>query len=402
MRTGPRFGPHVGARLSPGFSTGLLALVAAGMIAAPAGAQSPGAGEPSFPKDTGKPGKEKPGPEKSPAKERVPGDTTDARGGLIDLRPRFERGGRIRYVMRIKSENDVAVPSLLPGLDEPERAPVRPPVGPGQPTPPGQPGEPASKEKRQKQVIAQEIGFALRTIETTPEDGSTVEMVYERVKIDIDTGDYHQSWDSEQKRDPARPGADQRNDSDLLEPIFRGLVGTKLTIRLDAAGNIKSVEGGGELALPGMQGQAGIPIDPKSIGSLFGPITSGKSGKGQYRVGERWSNVDDVNTGPMGSFRMRTEHTLRSARGGEAEVLVNGRIEPGSAAGTPGSPFQLKDARYQGKYVWDYARGQLKSMETEQETSIDSTSPGSKTDGSSMKSKTLVRVERLTGDRKPR
>lgn len=219
----------------------VLALVVAVVFAAsPAWAQAPGGGSPSFPKDS-KPDSKK--------KVREPKQEGELAGGeLVDLRPRFVRGGEIRYVMKIRSENDVAAPSLLPGgnpLDEPARPSG--PKGPTKPTGPTAPKGPKDGPGRQKQIMDQEIGFVIRTKESTPEDGNVVELVYERIKIGIDSGDYHQSWDSTQKGDPK----DQREDSDLLEPIFRGLVGAKLTIKLDVAGNIKSIDGGGELGLPG-------------------------------------------------------------------------------------------------------------------------------------------------------
>jgi hypothetical protein len=276
--------------------------------------------------------------------------------------------------MRIKSDNKVDISGLIPGV-----AP-----------------DPAKDEKERggtNQHMEQEIGFVLRVTDTSAEDGATVELVHESIKLTLKSGDTEMFYDSTA---PKRPN----DDSDLIEPFLKGIVGSKMTIRFDATGNVKDIQGGGQLGMPGAMGQLGIPADPKSIGSLFGPISTRSAGRGLYHVGERWTNDDNVDTGPLGSFRMVTQHTLKSAQAGTAEVVFNGRIEPGSESGKPGSGFQLKDSHYDGKYVWDTQRGQLKSMQSDQEIEIGAgtgpsgPTPGGITGQGGMKAKTTVTVER--------
>lgn len=341
------------------------------------------AGDPSFPKDTAppaapekKPADNKPADKKpadkqpaekpaekpkdnAPERPEVPGDPRGT-GGTIDLRPRFPVGRETRYVMRIKSDGTVDIAGLVPGLG----------------------ADPEADKDGTKQQMEQEIGFVLRVTSGTQEEGATVEMVQERIKISIKHGSDEIFYDSTAPRRP-------NDDADLIEPYIKSVVGSKLTIRFDADGNVKDIQGGGELGMPGAMGRLGIPTDAKSIGSLFGPISNRTAGRGLYRVGERWTNTDQVDTGPIGSFRMVTQHTLRSAQAGSAEVIFNGRIEPGSETGKPGSPFQVKDSRYQGKYVWDTHAGQLKSMESEQEIEI-AAGQGAK---GGMKAKTTVTVK---------
>ncbi len=358
-------------------------------------AQAPGSGDPSFPKD--KPGA--PTPTSPPSKRDAPGgpkrempsvpDDSRSLAGLVDLRPKFHKGQETRYTLKIKSDNDLGIPSMVPDMDLSRPKPPTPaPISPT-PTKPGQPAQPtAPADNSTRQVMDEEIGFVIRvTKEASQEDGATVELVYERLKVSLKHGDSEIFYDSTA---PKRPN----DDSDLMEPFFKGIVGSRIAIKFDANGNIKDIQGGDGGTMPGMMQQAGL--DPKSIGSLFGPISSSKSGKGLYKVGEKWNNVDDVDNAMIGRFRMVTEHNLRSANPLNADVYFTGRIEPGSESGRPGSPFQIKDSRYQGKYTWDTALGQLKSMESEQEITLDSAAA----QGKNLKAKTTVRVERDQGGKR--
>jgi hypothetical protein len=365
-------------------------MLACALGAAPLLAQAPGAGDPAFPRDTPPPKREKP-----PSAPSLPTTPVEpgSRMGKVDLRPRFYKGSETRYVMRVKSDNNVNMPGLLPTMPGDEPAPPKPQTpgpGKGPATPDSSPA--SGTGGGQRQAMDQEVGFVIRVIETTPEDGATVELVYERVKVSMQSGGAEIFWDSTK---PKHPNS-QLDDSELLEPLYRKMIGAKLTIRFDSAGTIKSVEGGGDLGLPGAMGQAGLPIDPKNLASLFGPVSTKTPGGGLYDIGEKWSTTDTVNTGPIGSFKMITTNELRSAMPGEADVYFSGRIEPGSAGGTPGSPFQIKDSKYQGKFKWDRLRGQLKALESEQDITIEG-GPGV---SGGMKAKSTVRIEREEPKRK--
>jgi hypothetical protein len=334
---------------------------------------------PSTPKDKPKPGAPQPGKpgEGPPPSPGSPGSDPGAPGaGTVDLRPRFRAGDETRYVMRIKSDNVVNLEGLVPVI-EPERK-----------------ADPKDEKDGTKQYMEEEIGFVLKVTSVSSDEGATVELIQERIKLTLKHGEDEFFYDSTAPRRP-------NDDSDLIEPFMKGVVGKKLTIRFDATGNIRDIQGGGELALPGAMGQLGIPADAKSIGALFGPISTRTSGRGLYRIGERWTNSDQIDTGPMGSFRMVTQHTLRSARAGAAEVVFDGRIEAGSESGKPGSGFQVRDSHYKGKYTWDTERGQLKSLQSDQEIEIGAgPANGAQGKPGGMKAKTSVTVERETTTRR--
>ncbi|MGQ0629176.1 MAG: DUF6263 family protein [Phycisphaerales bacterium] len=355
-------------RTSP---TRLSALLLTGLLAFPvaAGAQSPGAGNPDF-STPATPKEKKPG-----AKDPRPADDSGMRGEKVDLRPRFEKGEEIRYTMTVRNDSRGTISGIpgmpavpeLPDLSRPEK------------------DQPAKEDGQQ---MEQEIDFVLRVKEASAEKGATVEMVYERVRLKMTSGGSTLEFDS------AKPPAKGKEDdgADLLGPIVKGLVGTTMTLEVDSSGNITKVTGGDNLAMPGLMQQAGLVPDAKTLGPLFGPVNSKKTGSGLVGVGEKWSNVDDLSLSPFGGLKMTTEHTLRSHKANEAEVYFNGRVEPQTESGRPASPLKLSQTGYRGKFLWDTRKGQLKGMESEMEVQMDG--PGA--NGGTVYNKTFSKIERRT------
>lgn len=288
--------------------------------------------------------------------------------GKVDLRPKFEPGQTTRYVMTVTSDNTV---------------------------------KPQDKqEPEQRQTITQEFTLSVRTVKSDGESGATVEIVFDRVKVRLKTDELDLSFDSDPAKSPPPAKGPRKDEIDeamegVLRQAFQGMVGQKLTVVYDGNGNIKSVEGGGGLGLPGLMDKAGVGSPKDAVGGIFGPITTRKSGGGLVSVGEKWQNVDEVSVGPFGEFRMVTDHQLRSSRDGRAEVTFNGRVEPASAA--PGAaPVSVKGGGSRGMYVWDTRLGQLRSMTSEQQMNLEGTKGGL----GSMSSTQTVKVERVEGQRK--
>jgi hypothetical protein len=259
--------------------------------------------------------------------------------GLVDLRPKFERGVVTRYTMVVDSKTKNAVP-----------------------------GDP---KKFVESSTAQTIGLRMKVLDV--KDGeSTVELVYESMKIKAVTDGETFEFDSNAKPDPKKK-ADPLDPQALLKPIFDQIVGQTMTMTVDSDGRIKDIKGGEALGLLGqIPGGGGGAVDPKALGQLFGPISSSGQAGGKRRVGEKWTSTDDLSVSALGDFRMVTDHTLQSHSAGRAEVLVNGRAEAKSEGDAMTSPnaLKLKASRYTGKYVWDTIRGKLSSMEIEQSVSV--------------------------------
>ncbi len=284
--------------------------------------------------------------------------------GKIDLRPKFRRGQQTRYTMTIDSVTDVKSPQL-PELD-------------------------------QKQEIRQQIDLLMRVVEAGT-DGSTIELVYERVRVSFESDAFSAEYDSARgprskppaKRNPKNPkspgntdpgdsplpgdptGILDTTDDEFFAQAMQGIAGTVLTIELDGAGNILSVSGAGSL-VPG----GGMPAVGGPAGSSW--IVSSPGQSGFASVGETWSTTSSLGNTPLGNFKMVTNYTLRSATGGKAVIGISGGIEAGSAADKPGpgGGAQIRDSKYSGTCTWDLGSGQLRELRTSQSATIEGASMG--------------------------
>lgn len=300
--------------------------------------------------------------------------------GLVDLRPKWEKGAVTRYTMEVTSTNAIKDPN----------APAAPASSPAtKPAPKGKDKNAAEGTIQSK--MTQTIGLKMRVVDvgggkggkgkngdgpSAGGGGATVELVYESVKIALETPDMKMEYDSTAGNAKGKPAkkSDGLDDQDLLKPIFDKIVGTTMTLVFDENGEITEVRGGEQLNMLGSMSGMANPgaFDPKSMGSLFGPIGGSKGGMGKRKVGEKWSNTDALNVGPLGEFIMKTQHTLRSHTGGRAEMQVDGKAEAKSEGDAATSPdkIKLKNSLYRGKYIWDTKKGQLQSMELEQSVQV--------------------------------
>jgi hypothetical protein len=239
-----------------------------------------------------------------------------ARAQQVDLSPKFVKGQETKFTMETSSTSSTGV----------------------------------GKNAAETNTMKMEVRFALKVKEADPEAGSTVDLVYERVKVATTLGTGIEEFDSDK---PA-----SADGSSELAPLMRPLVGMTLTLTLDPAGNITKVTGGEGL----------MPFSPAAnlgqaagVKQLIGPVFSPKKSPGKVSVGETWENVDKLDTGMMGAFKMVTKHTLKSAAGGDARVSFTGTIEPASESPGVGG-IEIKNSRYDGEYVWDLEAGMLRTM----------------------------------------
>lgn len=295
-------------------------------------------------------------------------------GREADLRPKFRLGDDLRYVMTL--ENDGA--TEMPGIES------------------------------SKQTSNQQIEFHLKTISTDPEKGSTVELVYDSLKIHIDAGENKFEYDSKKpaggkpsapanRRSPAKgPANSSPADADpdasaaMIEAL-KPLIGTKMTLTVAPDGTITSVTGGQEISSALVGQYAGPIIDPQGVKDLFGPIFSVRSAKTSASMGEKWQHVDRLDLSLLGKLRLTTDHTLRSLSGSKATVDFRGQIELDTESGLEDQAFKLKDTRYEGSYIWDIEAGALDSMHQVQAFTLAGDMAGSSV---SIKNNGRVKIER--------
>lgn len=342
-------------------------------------------------------------PAPATAVARQPSSSPDRSGGReVDIRPKFKTGDQVRYEMSIDTTS-----TLKQGDETPDT----------------------------RQDMSQTIGLTLHVVEASA-DGATVELVYDRLRVSMETDAFKTVFDSQSpaaKSPPAtkpsnrpRPSsrtpnpqpAPARHDTDadtdeLLAQIMRPMVGTRLTIKFDGSGNITGVTGGDALTgagaiaglmgglgggLAGLSGTPGLSIPTPAPGQAAGPMSwliSGPRQSGRVRVGESWTNDDSLGGTPVGGMKMVTRHTCRSLTGDgrNANLSFSGRADSASA-GAPSSAtgFSLREATYDGDYVWDVSRGQLASLTSTLNSGIDGKVTGF---SMSLNSRTRMTVRRL-------
>lgn len=306
----------------------------------------------------------------SPASPDQP-DRAPTRAGQVDLRPRFTPGQVTRYEMVSNSRSQLSSKEV-PELD-------------------------------QKQAMKQTLRLSLKVIEAGS-DGATIELSYDAAKVTFENGEFTAEYDSTRPpaaSTPAKPAdpLDMADPSKLLETLVKGMVGSKLTFKTDAAGNITSVTGDGGVSDMsksliaavggGLAGAGGGGVSGKDAAKW---IINGPRPSGFASVGESWTNDDSLGGTPLGEFKMKTTHTLVSHRGHNASLKFTGRAEAASA-GTPSpSGFQLRHMTSDGTYQWDTERGGLEKMDADMRVAIEATLTGV---AMQHESTTTVSVKRL-------
>ena len=312
----------------------------------------------------------------------------ESRGQEVDLRPKFEQGQVVRY----KLEQNSSTKSIAD----------------------------RDKAKNMSSQMDQTIWIAMRTMRIDVAGVATVEVSYERVSMSIDSDDFRGSYDTAQPAvttpstpaSPASPSSprikspstpatptknpDERENAEMLAMVLRPMLEAKLTLKIDAAGNIISATGGSEMSPMSSLGlDAAKGLSSKSGAGLLGPIFTAKKPSGRARIGESWTNEDTLDASALGSMKMRTTHTLRSASGGVANIDVSGLIDKTSESVS--GPVQIKDSSFSGRYRWDTTKGQLEAMDINQSVGMETAIEGLML---SSTQKARTRLTRLPNDAK--
>ena len=351
------------------------------------------AGDPFAPGPAGTPGST-PNPASAPPgtvpRDARPDDARAPQGAdqTIDLRPKYRAGEQLRYVMQLDSRNRVQ--PVTPSKDRAE-----------------------DEELTTDQQQNQRVGLLIRVVEAGPE-GAKLQLVYESIRLSLDLPGGRAEFDSTRPRTPASPASQpatrpappspgapaqppiDEDMSKLLEQLISPMVGTTLDLTTDASGNITKVSGGDALSgagafadllksltqggaaggpagtggaggIPGLSGMPGMPGMPGASAPGGNWLTGSSGASVPRRVGESWTNTDALGSTPAGPMNMVTTHTLRSASGNSATVTFQGRAT--GTGSSSGSRTQTEGSQYTGQYVWDTRAGQLKTMQSEMNTS---------------------------------
>lgn len=283
----------------------------------------------------------------------VPPPDAGGKGGLVDLRPKFQVGRAWTLKLTNAAENTTVMPSGS-GL-------------PGDPTKPG--AEDASVSK-----VDQDFVLVFRPTAVSPEGDATVEVVFQSIAMRIESDAMTDSFDSTKPAKPAaKPTGDPLKDlaaTPMLEQTLRPLVGDTLTLTVDPHGNVTKVEGGDKFAAL-FSGPGGMPGGSGSAKGLFGSIFTTSKTRPKARVGDRWSTQDVLDLSMAGTITLNTDYSLKSARAGRATIGVDGKMQSASRNPTPGMPFVIKECSHSGECEWNTDDGFVQSMDSTQKLSID-------------------------------
>jgi hypothetical protein len=317
--------------------------------------------------------------------------------GTVDLRPKFKAGQQIRYVFDQVAKNQIKS------------------------------SDPSDNSMDQDQEQTERIGLVMKVVEAG-DDGATIQVVYESIKVTLKTPDGPAEYDSTKPKPtakspsptpstksptkpgtptikspsttPAPGGSDPLKDiadldtSGMLGLIVGPMVGSVITVKTDKNGAVTSVSGGEALGGGmGLPGGGGMVPNPTQMANWLVAGVGGPNNSGRAKVGESWTDNDSLAGTPVGSFKMVTKNTLESATGGAARVSFTGHIEPASEGAAPGtSAGQVQSAAYTGKYVWDTRGGALSEMSTNMSVTMDGGVMGAK---GRLSSDTRVQVKRV-------
>ena len=273
---------------------------------------------------------------------------------MVDLRPRFEVGKAQRFRITITSRAKAAAAS-------PRGAPA------------------ASVDTS----MSQELDISLVARSVDPQKGSTLDLIYESLKISIKTPDGEQlslDTNSKDKNDPL---------AGLLAP----LAGLKVAIEMDKDGNITSMDAGMPMdpaALLGTGANSGPSINAADlVRNLLGPVNTASKSPGQAAVGESWSTQDTIDA-PWGRMKLSTTHTLSSHRGNVATIDTRGMFALTPASATSPAPV-IRDSAYTGRTAWNTEAHMLDEMTLKQRLVVDQGTAGTSTQDMDVKVKRLGR-----------
>lgn len=179
------------------------------------------------------------------------------------------------------------------------------------------------------------------------------------------------SWDS------AAPEANKDENNPLLQG-FKPIIGAVLSVSLGADGNITTVTGNEQLG--GARSAVG-PYVQQLVGTeafklrWSGPLWI-KDGKAAAKVGESWTNTDEVATPPIGRTRVSTKNTLQSTKDGMATIEISGTTEVLPLKEGETAAGKVTASSIAGTAMWDTKAGFVRSVNLVQKTSMDVNAAG--------------------------
>jgi hypothetical protein len=208
----------------------------------------------------------------------------------------------------------------------------------------------------QEQRTRQEMTIKRTVVETSP-TGTTLDLVFERIKVVITQGRMFMLYDSAKPPEPDR--------SNVLEDAAKPMLGVPIRVRLDGSGKVVDVSGFPEPRT--VDGKVRpLIVDEEMVRNSLAPLYGMQKTPPTAKVGDRW-NFEEQLRGETGTaLVMRHQRTVESADFSGALIAATATAEIKPL--TPGAQPKLLMAEFdcKSRFQWDSTKGRLGWMVLEQ------------------------------------
>ncbi|HYE62640.1 MAG TPA: DUF6263 family protein [Phycisphaerales bacterium] len=240
-------------------------------------------------------------------------------GRVVDLRPRFTVGQQVKLNMDMNRKSTATGPAA-----------------------------PDTKEQGDVDVS---MTVVLKCTSADPEEGYSLQLSIESMRFSGEMQGEQITWDSKKQ------GKDE-----VLDAMFSSILDVDIPVTMDKNGNISDVGGGVTGAMGGKLSGGDM------FKGLFGPLTTRTSNTGEARVGDKWTNDDTMQAG-LGTVKIRTDNTLKSAGQSMATIATKGTFSLDPTSSSQG--VRLREGKLEGETKWNTADHMIESMNMKQKVMLE-------------------------------
>ena len=212
----------------------------------------------------------------------------------------------------------------------------------------------------QEQRTRQEMTIRRKVIETGP-DGTTLELVFERIKAVVTQGRMFMLYDSAKPPDPDR--------SNVLEDGIKPMIGIPMKVKLSPTNVVTEISG-----FPQPRTVDGnvrpLVVDDELIRNSLAALYGMQKQPTTAKIGDKWTVEEELPGEPGTVLAMRHRRTLEGTDGTTADIAtqVNGEIKvvkPGTTPKRLMAGFECSSTHH-----WDLAKCRLGWMVLDQRTEM--------------------------------
>jgi hypothetical protein len=229
--------------------------------------------------------------------------------------------------------------------------------------------------KKGGQLYRQE-GRMVRRVISVDDTGVTLSIMMERLHMQVSSGTEVVHYDSDFGDNPDRQ-------NDLTGPV-KMCVGRPITVKLNRAGEVVSIEGNENPEYDPNKPDAAQQQIPQAIlgtqviRKLWRPLYALDKKNLESRVGDKWTTTDVTVDPGLGTFELAIRNELNEFKDGVAKIESAADVSLTPAIGHGVVTATLTDSTVTGLVEWNVPKGILKTWETSQEMKLNAERSGEK------------------------